>query len=325
VVVSANRPASYVFIAVDYSQVEMRVMAHLCNDPALCKLFHSDGDVYVSMASQVFGVPPHVVSPEQRRQAKTVSLGILYGIGVNEAAKKLGVDVSTASRIRSQFLQRFPAVGRFMESVKRYAQSNGYIVTMAQRRRYLPDIGCSDDTRRLQSERQAINSVVQGSASDLLKLALVTLQSLFQFGDPLPPDDVVSAEQLALLRHASIVLQIHDELIVQCPADEATCVVVARAVRWCMEVIAPRRLHQLATRAPQRLLTPRTPVGGVGAIANADGDVNDADIAAAMTDRWNWLGVSVSDFVDTVPLLRVPLTVTVSVGSSWGTMSPMPL
>lgn len=278
--------AAHVFIAADYSQIEMRLMAHLCGDAALCKLFNSSGDVYYSLASHVCGVPIHAVTPEQRKQAKVVSLGILYGIGVQEVSKQLAVDAATAGRIRSQFLQRFPSMTRFMDSVKRYAAANGYVTTMAGRRRYMPDIRSPEEGKRLQAERQAVNTVVQGTAADLLKLAMVVVREVLLGVQPCLPHCGVPEDQVSLLRAASVVLTVHDELIVQCPANPTSCTAVARALKWCMEQVAPRMLVHL---------NPRRDGGGSG------GSWEDA------------------------PALRVPLTVSLSIGDDWGNMEGVSL
>ena len=159
-----------------------------------------------------------------------------------------------------------------------------------------------------QADRQAVNSVVQGSASDVLKLAMIFLQALFRTGEPAPPADVLPCDQWHRLRHATIVLQIHDELIVQCPDDADTCIAVGRVMRWCMQEVAPRRLMQFAAG--------QAPASGGG--SGGAGPL-------PVPPRWHWMGMSGEEYTATVAPLRVPLTVTVSVGPDWGSLTPLSL
>jgi len=163
----------------DYSQNEVRILAHMANDQTMINLFcNKDGtDFYKQMSSAVTGKSVSDVSVQERAVAKQVTLAVVYGMGIQSAAKKLRITYDAAQKFFASFYKRFPEVRRWMDETKKFARNNGYVTTIVGRRRYLDDINSSDTGKRSQAERQAINTIIQGSAADLMKLAMLKMAS----------------------------------------------------------------------------------------------------------------------------------------------------
>ena len=194
-------------ICADYSQVELRILAHCSGDEALIQAFEEDQDIHTAVAAEVFGVPPDRVTREQRANAKTINFGIIYGVTPFGLARRIeGLDVAAATRLIADYKARFPGIDRFMQECVRHALEDGYVTTLMGRRRYIPEITSTNHNMRSLGERLAINSVIQGTAADLIKTAMVRVHGRIE-RDRLP---------------MRLLLQIHDELVLESAADSAT-------------------------------------------------------------------------------------------------------
>ena len=191
-------------LSADYSQIELRIMAHISGDPGLLKAFAEGMDVHRATASEVFGTAPDAVTPEQRRYAKTINFGLIYGMGAFGLASALGIERSAATAYIERYFQRFAGVKRYMDETKAQAKANGYVETLFGRRIYLPEINGGNGPRRSGAERQAINAPMQGTAADLIKLAMIAVQSRLE----------------AEGRATKMIMQVHDELVFEVPAAE---------------------------------------------------------------------------------------------------------
>ena len=170
-------PPGHVLLCADYSQIELRLLAHLSEDAALVQAFQDDQDIHAAVAAQVFDVPLEEVTREQRNQAKTINFGIIYGITAFGLARRIeGLDVSTAAALIAGYKERFPGIERFLRQCVQHALEHGYVTTVLGRRRAIPELQSSNHHTRALGERLAINSVVQGSAADLIKVAMVNVQ-----------------------------------------------------------------------------------------------------------------------------------------------------
>jgi DNA polymerase I len=199
-------PPDHQLICADYSQVELRILAHLSGDPGLVAAFRQDQDIHAAVASQVFGVAPDQITREQRTHAKTINFGIIYGVTAFGLARRIdGLDLSAASKLIADYKERFAGIDRFLQQCIQHAMEYGYVTTMLGRRRAIPEIQSSNQHQRGLGERLAINSVVQGSAADLIKVAMVNVQRRID-RDRLP---------------IKLLLQIHDELVFEAPSSEA--------------------------------------------------------------------------------------------------------
>ena len=187
----------------DYSQIELRVLAHMANDEVMCEAFNSGADIHTSTAAEVFGMHPEFVTPLMRSRAKAVNFGIVYGIGAFSLAKDIGVSNKEAKAYIESYLNTFKGVASFMESTISAAKEQGYVTTVFGRRRYLPELSSSNHMLRAFGERVARNAPIQGTAADIIKIAMV---NVFQR---------LKKENL----NAKLILQVHDELIIE--ADEA--------------------------------------------------------------------------------------------------------
>ena len=196
-------------ISADYSQIELRVMAHLSKDEGLLEAFNQGEDIHAKTASEVFDVSLEEVTPDLRRNAKAINFGLIYGISAFGLGKQLGINRNLAAEYMGMYFEKYPGVKAYMESTKEFARDAGYIETLFGRRLYLRDINASNAIRRQASERVAINAPVQGSAADIMKIAMINAHS---------------ALKKSKLK-AKLTLQVHDELIVDSPKGEAEKVV----------------------------------------------------------------------------------------------------
>ena len=189
----------------DYSQIELRIMAHISGDAALIRAFETGVDIHRATASEVFGVAPEAVSAEQRRYAKVINFGLIYGMSSYGLAKSLGIDNGAARNYIERYFDRYPAVRAYMERTREQAREQGYVETVFGRRLYLPDIRSPNGPRRAGAERAAINAPMQGTAADLIKKSMVAVQKAL--------DDRHMATRM--------IMQVHDELVFELPESEA--------------------------------------------------------------------------------------------------------
>lgn len=205
------------FVGADYSQVELRLLAHLSEDPELVRRFREGEDIHSATACAVFGVSPSGVTPELRRRAKVINFGILYGMSPFGLSRELGIPPGEARGYIEQYFSRYPGVRSYVERVKEEARRDGYVGTLLGRRRRLRDIGSRNKVLREAAERMAVNTPIQGSAADIIKLAMLRVDRQFR----------------KRKMEACLVLQIHDELIAELPRDEAD--EAERVLREAME------------------------------------------------------------------------------------------
>ena len=197
-------PPGHVIASADYSQIELRIMAHISGDEGLTKAFAQGLDVHRATASEVFGTPLAEVTSEQRRYAKTINFGLIYGMGAFGLSQSLGIEQKAAKDYIERYFARFAGVKRYMDETKARAGELGYVETFFGRRIYLPEIKGGSGPRRAGAERQAINAPMQGTAADLIKLAMIAVQGALD----------------AQLRATRIVMQVHDELVFEVPEAE---------------------------------------------------------------------------------------------------------
>jgi len=193
-------------ISADYSQIELRLLAHLSRDAALIEAFQRGDDIHAAVAAQIHGVAQDQVTREQRNGAKMVNFGIVYGVTAFGLARRLGIGNDAAAEIINGYKKRFAGITTFLQECVEQAKRQGYVETMLKRRRIIPDIDSNIPNRRALAERTAINSVVQGSAADLIKLAMIDLHKMIKRGE---------------LGSAAMLLQIHDELVFEADAADA--------------------------------------------------------------------------------------------------------
>ncbi len=215
----------WVLASADYSQIELRVMAHLSGDQHMRRAFHEGQDVHAATASAVFGVDPDDVSREQRSQAKVVNFGLLYGMGPARLSRETGLSVPEAREFIDRYFSAFPSVQDWMEKLLNDARETGYVETLLGRRRRMPDITSANSRARSFAENAAINTPVQGSAADIIKKAMIDLER------------ELAASEL----HGRMLLQVHDELVLEVPEAEvnATREVVARAMEEAVVLEVP--------------------------------------------------------------------------------------
>ncbi len=194
----------YVIASADYSQIELRIMAHLSDDHALLRAFHEGHDVHRATAAEVFGITPAEVSSEQRRYAKTINFGLIYGMGTFGLAKSLGIDNTAAKTYIDRYFARFAGVKQYMDDTRALAKQQGFVETVFGRKLVLPDIQNAKGAKLAALERQAINAPMQGTAADLIKLAMVAVQKALD----------------AQGKGTKMIMQVHDELVFEVPAAE---------------------------------------------------------------------------------------------------------
>ena len=197
-------PQGSVIVSADYSQIELRIMAHLSGDKTLIAAFQNGEDVHRRTAAEVFGIAPENVSSEQRRYAKTINFGLIYGMGQYGLAKSLGIDNLSAKTFIDRYFARYPGVAEYMQRTKEQAAAQGFVETLFGRRLYLPDIRNKNANARAGAERAAINAPMQGTASDLIKRAMIDVSRWLS-------DDLLQSK---------LIMQVHDELVLEVPESE---------------------------------------------------------------------------------------------------------
>lgn len=194
-----------ILLDADYSQIELRIVAHICGDETMIKGFNEGADIHTATAAQVFGLPAEMVTPEMRSAAKAVNFGIIYGIGAFSLSKDINVSVYEAKKYIKDYLHNFPNVEKFMNETVENAKKDGYVTTMFGRKRYVPELTASNKNMQAAGKRIAMNTPVQGSAADIIKIAMVRVYNRLKAEVP----------------DAKLILQVHDELIVECRREDA--------------------------------------------------------------------------------------------------------
>ncbi|MCG8616042.1 MAG: DNA polymerase, partial [Desulfobacterales bacterium] len=228
-------PPGRVLLAADYSQIELRILAHLSRDPGLIDAFEKDLDFHRAVAAEVFDVPLDDVTPAQRDSAKMVNFGIVYGITPYGLARRLDPtaaasdNVEQAKQIIANYKKRYPKIDAFLERCVEQAETEGYVETMMKRRRAIPQIASRNNNVVQLGRRMAINSVVQGSAADLIKLAMIRLSAR------------IAAEDLPM----QMLLQIHDELIFEVPETEveSQAATLTNEMQGAMDLAVPLKVE----------------------------------------------------------------------------------
>lgn len=197
----------HVLISVDYSQIELRIVAHMAEDEAMIQAFLEDKDIHAATASVIFGVDPEAITPQMRRQAKAVNFGLIYGMSPFGLSRSTDLTLAEAENFVEAYFERFPGVRSYLDQTRLQAAENGYVTTLLGRRRYFPQLthgATVSETARARAEREAINAPIQGTAADIIKLAMLKLP------------DALKQSKLA----AKMLLQVHDELVFECPENE---------------------------------------------------------------------------------------------------------
>jgi len=197
-------PPGHLILSADYSQIELRLMAHISGDEAMTRAFAEGADIHRATAAEIFGLALGQVSAEQRRYAKTINFGLIYGMGAFGLSQALGIEQKAAKDYIDRYFARFSGVRRWMDQTKADAGETGYVETLFGRRIWLPEIRGGNGPRRSGAERQAINAPMQGTAADLIKLAMIAVQRALDEGQ----------------RGTRMVMQVHDELVFEVPEAE---------------------------------------------------------------------------------------------------------
>jgi DNA polymerase-1 len=193
-----------VLVSADYSQIELRIMAHISGDEAMLRAFAQGEDIHRATAAEIFGVAPEDVESEQRRYAKVINFGLIYGMSAFGLAQNLGIERGAASNYIERYFQRFAGVKQYMDETRLSAKAKGYVETVFGRRLWLPEINSPNGPRRAGAERAAINAPMQGTAADLIKLAMIAVQ------------DWIEKENI----DTRMIMQVHDELVLEVPEGE---------------------------------------------------------------------------------------------------------
>jgi DNA polymerase I len=208
---------SSLLLAADYSQIELRILAHVTGDTELVRAFRNDEDVHTHTASKLFGVDPEDVESDMRRRAKTINFAVIYGMSDFGLANELGIHPRLAKQYIDEYFDKFPGVRRYTEDTLVQARQKGYVSTLLGRRRYIPEMFSANRNYRMFGERAAVNMPIQGTAADIMKLAMIEM------------DRRLNEMKVA----TEMVLQVHDELVFEVPPEELD--VVAPVVRYVME------------------------------------------------------------------------------------------
>lgn len=196
-------PENHVLLALDYSQIELRIMAHLSKDESLLHAFANDLDIHTATASEIFDVSLESVTDNLRRRAKAVNFGLIYGMSAFGLAKQIGVERSEAQSYIDRYFKRYPGVLDYMERTRKKAHHDGYVETVFGRRLHLPEINSKNHMRKLAAERTAINAPMQGTAADIIKKSMIAVSQWIEHEKP----------------DAAMIMQVHDELIFEVQKD----------------------------------------------------------------------------------------------------------
>jgi DNA polymerase-1 len=194
-----------VLLSVDYSQIELRIAAHMSNDESMLAAFRAGQDIHATTAAAIYNVPLDQVSKDQRRHAKAINFGLIYGMGVFGLMQSTGLTRSEAENFIKEYFQEFPGIKYYLDNIRKVAAEQGYVETMLGRKRYFPELQhAANQQLKARAEREAINSPIQGSAADIMKVAMIQLPG--------------ALKKAGL--SAQILLQVHDELLLECPENE---------------------------------------------------------------------------------------------------------
>jgi DNA polymerase-1 len=223
-------PPGYTLLAADYSQIELRIMAHLSGDEGLLAAFAADQDVHRATAAEVFGLPLETVTAEQRRSAKAINFGLIYGMSAFGLAKQLGIERGQAQAYVDRYFERYPGVRRYMDETRASARRLGFVSTVFGRRLYLPEINARNNQLRQYAERSAINAPMQGTAADIIKRAMIGVAAWLKAEEP----------------GARLIMQVHDELVIEVPDGRATSVGdgVTRIMEGAAQLRVPLRVDR---------------------------------------------------------------------------------
>ena len=257
----------------DYSQVEMRIMAHLSEDDGLIEAFNSGEDLHTTMASRVFEVAPDAVTPEMRSRIKAMSYGLAYGLSAYGLSQQLGVGPDEAKALMDDYFERFGGVRDYLASVVDDARRTGYTETLLGRRRYLPDLTSDNRQRREMAERMALNAPIQGSAADIVKVAMLAVERRLRDAD----------------LGSRLLLQVHDELVLEVAAGEeerGRCPGRGGDARCLPALGRARHLGRLRPHLARRRALGRP----VGDDDEGPWEQGAAERAPAAPDRWSFSG-----------------------------------
>jgi DNA polymerase-1 len=223
-------PPGQVLLSADYSQIELRIMAHLSGDAGLARAFAEDGDIHRATAAEVFALPPEQVTNDQRRAAKAINFGLIYGMSAFGLARQLGIERNAAQDYVGRYFGRYPGVKDYMDRTRAAAREQGYVETVFGRRLYLPDIRSRDRNLQQYAERSAINAPMQGTAADIIKRAMIDVAAWLAAEEP----------------RARLIMQVHDELVVEVPEERADDVGdnIVRIMEGAAELRVPLRVDR---------------------------------------------------------------------------------
>ena len=221
-------PANNKIVSADYSQIELRIMAHLSDDATLIDSFQHNEDIHKRTAAEIFGIDQDKVTSEQRRYAKTINFGLIYGMSEYGLSKSLGIEIQAAQHFISRYFSRYPSVHEYMEKIKDQAIQKGYVETLYGRRLYLPGLQSRNGNERAAAFRAAINAPMQGTASDLIKLAMISVHQWLK-------QNKLSSR---------LIMQVHDELVLEVPDDETT--IICKTIPDIMANVAKLKVPLIA-------------------------------------------------------------------------------
>jgi DNA polymerase-1 len=218
----------WLIVSADYSQIELRLLAHLSQDETLMEAFRRDEDIHARTASEIFRVPIEKVAPVMRREAKVINFGIIYGMSAYGLSQQLGTEPKIAQAYIDEYFKKYTGVQRYTERCLEEARQKGYVTTLLRRRRYLPDINSPTSAIRQASERMAINTPLQGTAADIIKVAMIHIQNRI--------------EELHL--STKMIMQVHDELVFEIPGEEVekTLPLIQKEMETVMELSVPLKV-----------------------------------------------------------------------------------
>ena len=227
----------HVLLSVDYSQIELRIVAHIGEDESMIQSFLDDQDIHAATAAAIFNVDPKKVTPEMRRRAKAVNFGLIYGMSPYGLTRTTDLTLAEAEDFVETYFERFPGVQKYLENARLQAEENGYVTTLLGRRRYFPQLltgATVSETARARAVREAINAPIQGTAADIIKIAMLRL-----------PDELKSANL-----GAQMLIQVHDELVFECPEVELepTTQLVHQVMSNAFELCIPLKTDAKAGR-----------------------------------------------------------------------------
>jgi DNA polymerase-1 len=194
-----------VFLSLDYSQIELRIVAHMAKDEAMLNAFRHGQDIHAATAAAIYDVPLETVTKEQRRHAKAINFGLIYGMSAFGLTRSTGLTLSQSQDFVAEYFKEFPGVKEYLDGIRQSARLTGYVETLLGRRRYFPVLKSTlNQQLRSREEREAINAPIQGTAADIMKIAMIRI----------PP--AIAQAKL----HGKMLLQVHDELVIECPQNE---------------------------------------------------------------------------------------------------------